>query len=421
MPATGQGSGTGSPPVNILIGRNAPTTDVTNLIDVSSLRIEETGNQAGATLDAVLLDRSQTFAQMRGEWRIVVNWKNPVTGHWRPMFRGFIRSPSPEAKAIYGELAVHAEDCGGLLDRLVVGRQGVGRPAGESDKKRIQWLFGGLEHADGVKVAQPLLAEGFADWSKVQVLNADMPKQRFGPRLTLRQALERILSQASDSADYFIDHEPRLWTFDSDTAAAVLDTAPYAIHMTAHPGAGKVAPHDLVVEWDTDNLWTGYYASGASPKVSGLYVDSNHFDSLSTGDLPGPYGVHLFGRRIGNFNAPDADTKAKVQRAVKAALRDTRNPVPRVTFSVEGTSCYEAGTGDRWRGGQRLYITSVVHGLNGSGADAGPWAGSDGSAGALLQPFRIKRVTTSFLSGKGDMRCEVEAGGRRKVLYSGGT
>lgn len=418
MPVT-PGGGTGSPPINILISRptGGPATDVTNLIDLSTIEIEETGNQEGATFDAVLFDRSQLFASMRAEWRIYVQWKNPVSGAWESMFRGFIRTPSAEAFAIHGELALHAEDTGTLLDSAVLQGKEV-RVAGESDKARIQWLFGSVKGRDGTLVAQPLLDAGLSAWGKVQVLNASMPRQEFPARLSLRQALERILSQASDSADYFMDHEPRLWTFDADTAASVLDDAPYEIHSTHTPGAGKVAPEDLRVEWDGDNLWTGYFAKGANAAVSKTYLDSDPFPDTAAGRLPGPYGVNIWGRRIGYFNAPDADTNVKVQRAVRAALRDTRNPVPRVTFSVSGSSCYDAA-GKRWRGGQRVYVTSVVHGLNGTGTDAGPWAGSQGGASAQLQPLRIKRVVTRFLSGAGIMSQEIEAGGRRKVLYEG--
>ena len=432
MPRT-PGSGTGAPPINILIGRpgDAAADDVTKLIDLDTVSIEETGNQSGASFDAVLSDlgraprAANAFSSMRGEWRLQVNWKNPTSGDWKPMFNGFIRAPSPEIAAIYGSFALHAEDMGTLLDRAVIGTQGVSRAAGESDKQRIAWLFGGLDQRDGIKVAQPLLAEGLDYATKVQTLNASMPAQRFSPRLTLRQALERILSQASDSADYFLDHRLRLWTFDSDTAAAVLDVSPYDIDVTATPGAGKVAPQDLVVEWDSDGLWTGFYATGSNARVSRTYLDSSDFAETTAGRLPSPYGTQLYGRRIGNFHAPDADTDVKVQRAVRAALRDTRNPVPRITWTVEGASCLSDGvkagttTGDRWRGGQSVYVKSAVHGLNGSGTDAGPWAGSNGTGGALLQPFRLKRVRTTFASGKGDMIQECEAGGRRKALYQG--
>lgn len=422
MPVT-PGGATGVPPVQILVGPpgNGTAQNVTNLIDLDTIEIEETGNQEGATFDASLRDESLLFSAMRGEWRLRAEWRNPVSGAWQTLFRGLIREPTPEIRAIYGELAIHAEDTGTLLDAAVIQTQGVERAAGESDKARIQWLLGELVGRDGIKVAQPLLQEmasgGNVDWSKVQVLNASMPKQTFPARLSLRQALERILSQASDSADYFLDHEPRLWTFDADTMASVLAAAPYDIRVGS-PGAGEVAPENLVVAWDSSNLWNGYFVRGANAKVSKTYLDSDPFPALSTGALPGPYSVQLFGRRIGMLSAPDADTDAKVQRFVKAALRDTRNPVPRITFSLSESSCYDA-TGKRWRGGQRVYITSAIHGLNGSGVDAGPWAGSNGSGGFLLQPFRIKRVTTRFLSGAGAMAVDIEAGGRRKVLFSG--
>lgn len=421
MPATAQGSGTGTPPINILVGPpgGGSAQSVTDLIDWSTISIEETGNQEGATFDAVLLDRSQTFAQMRGRWRLLVNWRNPVSGTMTPMFRGFITTPSPDIKAIYGELAIHAEDCGTLLDRIVIGTKGLVAPAGQSDKQRIQWLFN-RPARDGVPIGQPLFDMGLTSWAKVQTLRANMPKQTFPARLTLRQAIERVLSQASDtdSADYFMDHEPRLWTFDSDTINTVLDRTPYDINTASSPGAGKVAPEDLNVEWDADGMFTGYFVEAANAAVSKFYWDSDQFPDLAN-RLPSPYGVNLYGRLAGNISAPDANTNAKAQRVAKAALRDTRNPVPRISFSVSGTSTYDASTGERWRGGQRLYVTSPVHGLNGSGTDAGPWAGSNGSNGALLQPFRVKRATTTFESGAGTMRVQIEAGGRRKVLYQG--
>lgn len=427
MPVT-PGGGSGSPPVNILIGQpgRAPAQDVTTLIDLSTIRIEETGNQEGATLDAQLLDRSQLFASMRAEWRIVTNWKNPVSGAWQAMFNGFIREPSPEVAAIYGVLGIHAEDVGTLLDTFVLQDRQVRTSSSDTnDKARIGWLFGSLKGRDGVVIAQPLVdsSVGLNYTSKVQVLNSSMPRQEFPARLSGRQALERILSQASDSADYFIDAEPRLWTFDSDTAASVLDTAPYEIDATPLPAAGKVAPEDLVVEWDSSNLWTGFYVRGANAKVSKAYWDSDPFPQTSAGPLPPPYGVDLWGRRMGFLSAPDADTDAKVQRVVRAALRDTRNPVPRISFSVSEASAYDAA-GKRWRGGQLVRVTSAIHGLNAAtdtttNASSRVWAGQGGTGAALLQPFRIKRVVTTFLSGTGKMRQEIEAGGRRKVLYEG--
>lgn len=421
MPVT-PGGGSGTPPINILIGRFSPTTDITALCPWDSIRIEETGNQSSAVCDLQILDKSLAYAAMRGEWRLLINAKNPVSGVWRPLFRGFIRSPRPEIRAIYGNVNVSAQDTGTLLDRVVLQTKSVRRATDDtSDKARIAWLFGGLNGYNGARIAQPLLAEGLNYTSKVQVLNSSMPRQEFPARLTLRQALERILSQSSETgADYFIDHRPRLWTFDRATAASVLDSAPYAIDVTGSPGAGKVAPHDLEVEWDGDNLWTGFHVNAKKASLNGFYADSDPFESSIYGRMHPPYGVKLFGPRFTYLDAPDADTLGKVQRFVKAALYDTRNPVPRITFSVEGSSCYDATTGEFWQGGQLLHVTSAVHGLNGSGTDAGPWAGSGGPAAYQLQPFRIKRVTTTFLNGKGARRQEIEAGSRKKALFNAG-
>jgi hypothetical protein len=413
------GSGSGSPPVNILVGRFNADTDITALVPWDSIRIEETGNQAAAVCDLQIVDKTLALTAMRAEWRLLIQMKNPVTFLWQPIFRGFIRAPRPEIQAIYGNVNVSAYDVGTLLDRCVI-QDKVRRDAADdaSDKARIAWLFGGLNGYDGARIAQPLLHEGLDYTSKVQALNTSMPEQTFPARLTLRQALERILGQSSDSADYFIDHRPRLWTFDRATMNAVLDAAPYIIDVTAAPAAGRVAPSDLEVEWDSDNLWTGFFVTAKKASVSGFYADSDPFGDSITGRMDPPYGVDLYGRRFTYLDAPDADTHAKAQRVVKAALSDTRNPVPRVTFSVEGTSCYDPATGEYWQGGQRVYIKSAIHGLNGTGTDSGPWAGSEGGAGSQLMPLRIKRVTTTFLNGQGARRMEVEAGSRRKVLFS---
>lgn len=421
MPVTPVSSGS-SPPVNIMIGRFSATTDITALCPWDSIRIEETGNQAAAVCDLQILDKQLAYTAMRGEWRLLIQMQNPVTGAWQAIFRGFIRRPRPEIKAIIGNVNVSAQDVGTLLDRCVLQDKKVREAANDaSDKARIAWLFGGLNGYNGARIAQPLLAEGLDYTSKVQALNTDMPRQEFPARLTLRQALERILSQSSENgADYFIDHKPRLWTFDRSTMASVLDDAPYIIDVTGSPAAGRVAPHDLEVEWDGDNLYTGFHVNAKKASLNGFYTDADPFESSTYGRMHPPYGVDLFGPRFYYLDAPDADTLGKVQRFVKAALYDTHNPVPRVTFSVEGTSCYDASTGGYWQGGQRVYVKSAVHGLNGTGTDAGPWAGSEGGAAYVPQPFRIKRVVTTFLNGQGARRMEIEAGSRKKALFNAG-
>ena len=282
---------------------------------------------------------------------------------------------------------------------------------GGTDKARIQWLF----H----EIGQPLLQQGLSDWSKVQVLETSMPNQTFPPKLTLRQALERILAQSSQSANYLMDPTPRLWTWDDanpigNAAAAVATSgrAPYDINATASPGAGFIAPIDLQVEWDSSNYYNGYYVQAANPKVSKFYTDAS--PALA---MPGPVATNIYGDSYAYLAAPDADTSGKVQRLVKAALRDTRNPSPRIMFTVGGSNCFNGTVG--WQGGQLVYITSAIHGLTGSTVDTN-WAGYTG-ANQSLQPFRIVRVTTTVQDGGQTLSQDIEVGARRLYQYKGGS
>ncbi len=206
----------------------------------------------------------------------------------------------------------------------------------------------------------------------------------------------------------------RLHTFDGSNPEAGV-SSPYDISDVPQPGAGKVAGEALSVDWDSGALFNAYWVKAASVKYNAYYTDEAPFLALGTGSLPGPSSVSIYGERAKVLSAPDADSDKKAQRVVKAALRDTRNPIPRITFSVAGDSVTNGAA--RWQGGQTVYINDDARGLNGSGTDAGPWAGSHDEP---LQPFRIVRVTTTFVNGKGDRRIEIEAGGRRAHLFGGG-
>jgi hypothetical protein len=108
---------------------------------------------------------------------------------------------------------------------------------------------------------------------------------------------------------------------------------------------------------------------------------------------------------------------AKRNRYAKAVLNDIRNPYPQGSFTVSDTHITNGGI--TWHGGQLVYITSTEHGLRGRNTDLGPWAGSNG--GRVLQPFRIMRVTTTYVNGKGDRQMVCEIGGRRRVHYDSGS
>lgn len=395
MATTSQAGGTPTP-VQVLIGpgssAGAPSIDITRQVAIDSLRIEETGNHDAANLDIEFLDKALAFTAIRGEWKIMVQYQGSA------VFRGFIRSARPELRAIYQHWNASAVDVGSLLDRCVIKVTGAKRAAGESDKTRIQWLVNTF--------GQPLVAEGLTGWGRVQTLESSMPAQSFPPKLTLRQAIERVLGAASDSSDYYVDYLPRIHTLDDTHPEA--DAAPYEVKIQPNPGANAIAPEDFTFEWDSSARRSGYYVQGKNAAGSGWVTDQ-------TLEMAGPWSANVYGASEDYLSAPDADTAAKRNKVARAALRDTRNPVPRGSFRVAGSSIANAGV--RWQAGQLVYVTSVPHGLNGSGGDPGPWAGKSG--GIQLQPFRIVRVTTTFIAGGNERVMDIEFGGRRLHMYGG--
>lgn len=387
-------------PFNIVLG----SANLRDTVHFDTIRIEETGTFESITASLAIRDKALAWTAMRGEVPLRIEWR--PTGE--TLFRGFVRRPSREPVVTEHGLSVEADGLAFLLDRCINTRAGVERAAGEKMKARIGWLFGELTHTSGsawsgTRIAQALLAQGFDYTTHVQGLSDNLPKQRFAAGLTLRQMLERILGVASDSANYYVDGAGALHVFD-DANPEDSRTAPYEIK-TAHSLAGdEVAPEDLTMDWDTDRLINGYQVRGKNAAGSGFFTDQDL--------LPGPHSVNLFGPRFIPLDGPDSDTAAKAQRLAKAALRDTRNPIPRISWTLSGEDKAVNGSGTRWQGGQRVYVTSTALGLNGSGVDAGPWAGT-----VALQPFRIARVITSLINGDGDRKVEIEAGARKRRRY----
>lgn len=394
-------------PLNVAMGPSAPVGEFRNLLDLDAPpTFEESGTFESATATMRMRDKALAYTAMRGEWHCEITWR--PTGAL--LFRGLIRTPSRQLVVREHGLDLQADDISVLLDRCIITKR-VERAGGEGLKSRIAWLFGELTHGpgsawSGTRVAQPLLAAGFDYTTFVQGLDSNLPKQVFTANLTLRQALERILGAVGstgnpNSANYYVAW-PFLHVFDDDNTESTR-RAPYDINAAHSPGVGFVAPEEMNVDWDTSRLINAYYVRAKSPKVSGFYTDQDL--------LNGPWSVNLFGLRAAYLDGPDADTTAKVTRLARAALRDTRNPVPRISWKLTSSAKVQSGS-TMWQGGQLVYITSPGHGLNGSGTDAGPWAGT-----IPLQPLRVARVTTRVISGDGEREVEIEAGGRKRNLY----
>ena len=193
--------GVATSPLHIFMGPadGGYTVDVTSKVAWDTIVIEETGTLDESMCSFNILDKTLLYTALRGEWRV------HVTHGGETIYRGYIGRPKAEIAAIYGEQAVSCRDISSLLDRLIV-KSNIIRDDIESDKARIQWLVN--------TIGQPLVAEGLTDWSYVSVLNGSMGTQKFPPRLTLRQAIERVLAAASDSANYYMDFGPALHTFD---------------------------------------------------------------------------------------------------------------------------------------------------------------------------------------------------------------
>ena len=380
MPTVFNPSPTGWP-VTVLVGQAnaAAARSITRYVDLATLRFEESGNNEPATCEFEFIQESRSVPSNAPADQFS-NWAVPegpvlVRHGQETVFQGFVRQLSHVPEGISRRVRVAAYDVSTLLDRCIV-RGSYVRAAGETDKARIQWLL--TEFGDAIYALF-----GNLDFSMVQTLDTSMPRQRFG-QLTLRQAIEQVLAAASPTANYYMDPVGRLHTF-SDANPEGLD-APYRINTARTLASNECAPEDLSIEWDTSGLINIYKVRGRNAAGTETFFD--------------PVSFQTYGARKSFIDGPDCDTFAKAQALADAALADTKDPLVRGRFSVQGTSVTR--NGDRWRPGQKVYVTSAHNGL-------------------LAEPYRIVRVATTYLSGTGDRRCEIEFGGLRRRYRTGGS
>ena len=367
---SGQGAGT---PVQVLVGRGAPTFNLNKNIDLSGggLRVEETGNSADDTCSFEVVDFLRVINEIHPEAHLLVKEGPKVK------FRGFIRTFEPTAEAIHNRVTVNAVGISSILDKCIIPPAGGGayvRRKAESDRARILWLL--------KTFGQPFLVHASNDFSKVQVLEPAMEKQDFS-NLTLRQAIEQVLAVASESANYYVDQTGRLHTFDEDHEEGLV--APYDINQV-HTLADSEAPAaNFRVIWDTAELINYYYVRGKNKAGSGAFSNAASIDR--------------YGRRQAFLDGPDSDTRRKARRLGKAALRDTKDPLPRISFTVSDQ--YATNEGLDWSPGQKVTMTSP-------------------STGWLKNIDRILRVTTTYQSSSGIKRVDIEVGALRRLFGFGG-
>lgn len=272
------------------------------------------------------------------------------------IFRGYIISRRPIKLPRYKGVEIIASDIGSLLDDAFVVSES--RPA-ESLQARIGYLWG--------KFATHDLSR---DMSKVGSFGGTLPAQLLAG-LTLRQAIEATISQASSSGDYYVDMTGRLHVFTSE-----VNNAPYNIDADS-PGAGEIAPQDLTLDYDSASYANAVYVQGVNAAGSGLFIDH--------AALANANGV----LRTVPYQAPDCSTAAMARSMANMYLGRVSSARPRGTFST-------ASPKDGWRSGQNVTITSSDLGLTN-------------------QSYRIHRVTTTVLVGGATptRRYEIEFGGSR--------
>lgn len=375
-------------PITILSGQaarsdgrwGAPANNITLLVPYDTLRVEETGNYEPGVAEFDVIQQPIGGVSMPSnapyfEDMVFEEGTIRIEDDGETLFRGNVRALAPEAEGITRVLRVRAIDVGSILDKTIIAYPDR-RPAGESDRDRILHLFNTYAYA------MPNV-----DLSGVQTLDASLPKQTL-QNVTLRQAIERVLGLASKTANYWVDANGRVRTWDVNNpdldSNGVERVAPYEVNITPNPAADEIAPEDFVFELDTENIinWVKVRGTNASARL------------VVTDDT----SIALYGRRQAFIDAPDANTENKALRVGNAVLADAAYAQPRGSFSVQGLKTTKWG--ERWRPAQTLRITSPFHGLT-------------------RKRYRINRVITTYVSGAGDRKMEIEFGGRRKWLSGG--
>lgn len=255
--------------------------------------------------------------------------------------RALVTSRGPSSRPGYTGVDVVAADVGMLLDETFI--PSVIRPA-ETMQQRIGFLWGWY--------AGSALS---ADLSNVAAIGGTLAAQSFAG-VTLRQALEATISQASASADSYVDALGKLHVFESQTNAAPANVTEDA------PEPGEVAPEDLAIDYDANTYANRVYIDAGTPAGSGFFQDDR-----AIADANGVVVTRV-------LRAPDCETAAMAQALANMYLGRVSNRSARGAFSITGT--------DGWRGGQMLRVRAPTHGLYEYGATVDATSTISSGAGA---------------------------------------
>ena len=350
-----------------IIGANTTTPDTTRVLSVfvnnldvtgdvlwSSFSVTDSGTNAKGTANFRIERTPSAVAEITDQAQVRVYDHSASGGE---VFRGYIRARRPSEDPAYSYLDIIADDLTSLLDDTVID---VEYRSPESMQARLGYLWGKYagQHLSG-------------DFSYVLSVGSTLPAQRF-ETVSLRNAIEMVIAQASSTADYYVDMLGKLHVFTSET-----NNAPKNINADA-PGGGEIAPEELDLEYDSNSYANRVYVKGASPTASGYYQDDAAIAAAN--------GLV----RTAIVQAPDCTTATMAQSLANMYLGRVKVAKPRGSFSTTSAKA------DGWRAGQNVAVTSAAHGLSGTS-------------------YRIARVTTKVIRPGANLqrRYDVEFGGAK--------
>jgi len=310
--------------------------DVTILVPVDKLVSEAAGSNVRTTLNLEVWDRLADHPEISGQamLRIVDHAAN------LEVFRGPIVSHHPTTGKL-SVIGIVAEDIGALLGSTYIVSEV--RPA-ESMQARIGYLWGVYagSHLSG-------------DLSYVDVIGGTLPAQDFAG-VSLAQAISSTISQASSSADYFVDMLGKL-----HVTATATNPAPYNV-VVGTPAAGQIAPEGLDIDYEAKSYANRVYVQGATPAGSGYFSATAAIDAAN--------GLI----RTAVIQASDSETQAMAQSLANMYLGRVAGSVTRGRFGASTPN-------DGWAPGQVVAVTEPDIGL--SAVD-----------------FTVARVTTHYSVGR---------------------